>query len=310
MRLSGSVRRLRFWRRGPPARRVVAMLLAGLIGLVGAYSGLAVYKAKDYTTTPAQPFGAQTPAEHGMAYTAVTFAPQPDDGVSLEGWWIEREDAVRALVLVHGRYQDRTVMLALAKRLWERGYSLLLFDLRGHGRSASAGCTYGLREQWDVLGAVELVADRGYERASIGVLGWSLGGASALLAMAQEPGLQAVVSDSAYADGSPLLARNLLRPGLKLALRVLHAVNIDAVRPARAVARAEAGRVFLIHGAEDRAVPLEHLRRIQASGGDRIAEIWIVDGAGHIGAFPAAPDEYAERVATFFSANLAATPAR
>ncbi len=289
-----------------PAGRLYAVLFASLLGLSGFYSALAVYKAHDYTTTPRQPTGETTPRDFGMPYDVVSFPTQSDDSLILQGWWIGQERTARAIVLVHGRYQNRTSMLDLARRLWERGYSLLLFDLRGHGMSPSASCTYGLREQWDVLGAVDFVAGQGIERDSIGVLGWSLGGASALMAMEHEPGLAAVVSDSAYADGSPLLARNLLRPGLKLALRVVEGVNIDDVQPARSVARAETGRVFLIHGSADRAVPIAQMRKIEQSGGSRVVEPWVVSDAGHLGAFARVPDEYVDRVDRFFRATLVA----
>ncbi len=286
------------------ARRMLIAALGGFAVLVAAYAGLAVYKASDYTTTPPSPLGTTTPDEFGIAYEDVTFAPVSDEDIVLSGWWIKREDARRTAVLVHGRYQNRTAMLGLARELWEREYNVLLFDLRGHGRSTSTQASYGLREQWDVLGAVEFLEGRGISRQSVGVVGWSLGGASALMALAQPPGLQAVVSDSAYADGSPLLADNLLKPGLKLALDLVQGVDIDAVRPADAVGRAQTGSVFLIHGAVDRAVPVEHLQRIQQAGGDRVVQTWIVDDAGHIGSYALHPDEYVDRVNAFFRMTL------
>jgi dipeptidyl aminopeptidase/acylaminoacyl peptidase len=162
-----------------------------------------------------------------------------------------------------------------------------------------------LREQWDIVGAVEYVEGRGFGRDSIGVVGWSLGAASALMAMEHEPGLAAVVSDSAYANGSPLLARNALRPGLKIALRLVRDVDIDKVRPAQALSRTRRGGVLLIHGEDDRSVPRNHVRILEHSGGERVTATWIVPNAGHIGAYAANPEEYISRVLAFFDNELA-----
>jgi uncharacterized protein len=288
----------------PRRRIVVIMILLGLLALSFSYSALAVYKAIDYTTTPGQPLPSQTPATVGLEFEEVTFRSADDRAMRLGGWWIPRDDSRRVLILVHGRYGNRASYLSLARPFWERGFNLLLIDLRGHGQSATTPCSYGLREQWDVVGAVAFARSRGFEGPSIGVMGWSLGGVSALMALEHSPDIGALVSDSAYANADPLLADNLLRPGLKLAMRVVRGVDLDDVRADRALAAVEDRPVFLIHGADDHAVPLAQFDILRAAGGRTIADTWIVPGTDHVGAYSTDPAAYIERVASFFDREL------
>lgn len=246
--------------------RTVWAGMCAVVALTLLYSGLAVYKAFQYTTSAQPPF-ATTPADLGLPYESVTFRSAASDALPLSGWWIPKSGSSRAVILVHGRYQNRTTYLSLAKPLWIAGFNVLLFDLRGHGRSPPAPCTYGIQEQWDVVGAVRFARGRGMPAGSIGVIGWSLGAASALMAMRDDPDIGAVVSDSAYANADPLLARNPLRPGLALALRLVRGVDLRRVSPEEAIRHRDGRPVFLIHGARDDAVPLSQAYRLERAAG-------------------------------------------
>ena len=294
-------------RRTLRTRSAAAICVLGVCALVALYAGLACYKARQYTTTPRQPDITTSPAVIGLAYENVRFPSAANDGVQLTGWWIPNPGSTRAIILVHGRYDNRASHLALARPFFAAGYNVLLFDLRGHGASTPATCTYGLREADDVLGAVHFVESQGVLKGHIGAIGWSLGAASSLLAMQRSPDIAAVVSDSAYADSSPLLARNALRPGLKLAMRLTRGVNVNDVRPDRALADIAAHstrHVFLIHGAHDDAVPASQFDALRAAGGSAVAEAWLVPEAGHTGAYAADPDQYVARVVAFFAREL------
>lgn len=286
--------------------RIAVSILSPLLVLSVTYSALAVYTAIDYTTTPGQSLPSQTPATFGLTFEEVVFRSADGRQIRLGGWWIPQAGSERVLILVHGRYGNRASYLSLAKPLWERGFNLLLIDLRGHGQSESAACSYGLGEQWDIVGAVDLVRARGFDGTSIGVIGWSLGGVSALLALEQTRDIAAVVSDSAYANADPLLADNLLRPGLKLAMHVVRGVDLDEVRPDRALAEVEGRSVFLIHGADDRAVPLAQFDTLREAGRAVVTDTWVVPDVGHVGAYPGAPEAYVDRLMNFFDQKLGA----
>jgi dipeptidyl aminopeptidase/acylaminoacyl peptidase len=278
---------------------ICTLLLLGL-----TYSGLAIYKAHSYTTTPSQDVGSIVPPDDGLTYQTISFPSTADDGVTLSGWWIPNPNSRRVLILVHGRYANRMQMLPLVKPLWDRGYNVLLFDLRGHGKSTHVESTYGIKEEWDVIGAARYVKQQGYAPESIGVIGWSLGGASTLMAMGTSNDFAAAVADSAYADSKPLLARNPLKPGLALAMNWVDGVDLSKVRPVDAIHGLHGRSIMLIHGADDRVVPVSQELELEAAGGDSVKQVWIVPGAGHVGSYAMHPDEYTQKVSAFFDGAL------
>ena len=88
-------------------------LLLQPVACPASYSSLAVYKAYDYTTTPRR-HRAGDALRSRYALRVSEFSARSDDRLTLQGWWIEQEHEAPAVVLVHGRYQNRTSMLNLA----------------------------------------------------------------------------------------------------------------------------------------------------------------------------------------------------
>jgi pimeloyl-ACP methyl ester carboxylesterase len=84
------------------------------------------------------------------------------DGTRLSGWLIPAE-ADRAVILVHGVDSDAWSGAApdLARAYRSAGFSVLLFDLRAHGRSGGLRITLGRREREDIGAAVDLLLHKG-----------------------------------------------------------------------------------------------------------------------------------------------------
>ena len=108
--------------------------------LLVLYIGLAVYEAKAAMAIPRLPLN-DSPTSVSLDYEDVSFTSR-DDSVVLRGWYIPgKKDSV--IIIVHGGFQNRlddnVGTLGLARDLVERGYALLLFDLRGRGESEGKG---------------------------------------------------------------------------------------------------------------------------------------------------------------------------
>jgi len=91
-------------------------------------------------------------------------------------------------------------MLDIAAELVRQGHPVLLFDLRGSGRSGGDHYTMGAKEVWDMGGAIDYLNRRGLAANGVDVLGYSMGGATVLLDAPDEPLVRAVAEDSAYAE--------------------------------------------------------------------------------------------------------------
>jgi len=203
---------------------------------------------------------------------------------------------------------------AIARLLLVHGYSVLLFDLRGHGESGGTRYTLGIEEPRDILAAIDLAASRAeIDRSRVAVIGESLGGGSALMTVRADPSIGPVVTDSAFADADTVVGEaatqytNLpgwFNPGMVLMARVFLGLDLTQVSPARVVA-SQPGRAFLfIHCADDQGVLVHHAYDLKAASANPRTELWIVPGCGHVKAFATHPDEWAQHVLTFLGREL------
>jgi fermentation-respiration switch protein FrsA (DUF1100 family) len=312
-------------------RRIVAALLiiTGVATLL--YSGLSIYIATQLVYAPQIPITI-TPATYGLDYRPVSF-PSRDDHIMLKGWLIPgilpngKLTVQRTIISVHGARQNRTDTAAgaleFAVQLAHHGFAVLEFDMRGHGESPPAAFSLGYFEQRDVLGAVDFLRSGvlPYHDLSrpriIGGWGVSMGAATLLLAAASEPAIQAVVSDSAYADAMPILEREipkggglptLFTPGSLIAARALYGMDFYAVRPEDVVARIAPRPLFFIHGDHDPYTPAVNMNELVAAARaapNAHVQSWVCPGVYlHAQCFHIENQAYIDRVIAFFENAL------
>ncbi|MEO0973256.1 MAG: alpha/beta fold hydrolase, partial [Pseudomonadota bacterium] len=138
-----------------------------------------------------------SPANYGLDYEEVEF--QASDGVTLRGWLIAG-GTDRVIVQTHFGVQCNRAgwsakgrgpvkpwkrdinFLRQAEYLSRRGYSVLMYDIRGHG-SSDIGTTpwvsWGPEEARDVVAAVDYISNRDdFRSAPIGLLSICMGSAA------------------------------------------------------------------------------------------------------------------------------------
>ncbi len=290
-------------------------------GIIGVYLGLSSLLASRFKTTNRVKI-TSTPDAVGLPFQEVDFLSSIDFE-KISGWvvpaqsdWNSIKRSSPWVVMVHGDSANRADVaigaLEIMRDLAALGYSILAFDLRGCGESGGSSGSSGLFEQRDLLGALDYLCSRGVSYRNIGVLGFSLGGAVALLSCAIPGRAAAVVADGSFADlemvwglkadrGRWLLS--LLAPGIRLMGRILYGIDVAAISPARAVMRSRTP-TLLIHGDRDTIVPVSHARLIAKAGVHYAPSLWIVPGAGHMQAYNRNPREYMSRTSAFFRAHL------
>ena len=256
------------------------------------------------------------PSNYNLEFEYVEFLSRRGD-VLLSGWYLPGDSSSPHLIFVHGigsvRSGDNAV--ELAARMVELGYNVLMFDLRGHGSSGGDKVSGGYFERWDVLGAFDYLVDRGIGPDRTGLMGFSMGAATSILAAAEEPRITALVADSPFANASDLIAREAARttpipgwltpifmPAAKLMARGIYGIDIGALVPEKAVA--DLGYpVLVIHGIADELIPWKQGQRV-ASAAEAGSSIWLVPGVDHVDAFLTHPDEYVRRVSEYFDSRF------
>ena len=300
------LRRLRKWR---------IPLAGALVFLALLYGGVSVFLANGVTKAEREAFD-HTPTEYNLPFEDVEFTTRGSD-ITLKGWHIPTTEDAPTIIFVHGLGSSRAgdEAVGLAARLWAEGFNTLLFDLRGHGTSGDGKVSGGYFEQNDLLGAYDYLIGRGVPAERIGVIGFSMGAATSVLGVAQEPGIRALVVDSPFANAGDLIAQEVSRRtpvpkwlvpffglGTKLAASVLHDINLGDIDPESAAADIDYP-ILLIHGMEDERIPMEQGLRVHAAS-HQSSSLWLVPDTDHVDAFLNFPDEYTERVVAYFRGRL------
>ena len=239
------------------------------------------------------------PEEFRLSVEEVTITA--DDGVKLAAWLLPRAGAP-AVVLLHGYPAEKADMLPIAAALAPR-FTVLLLDQRYFGQSGGRATTIGFRERGDLRRAIDVLADRGFRE--VGVFGFSLGGAVALLTAAEDPRIRAVAAYAPFADLTTLGHElygwlwvlkypfvGLLR-GWSL---LFFGHDITAVSPERAAA-AVSVPVLLVASREDEQIPFTHAERLRRALADNPKVELVVMDRGRHGELPGG---FEARLAQFF----------
>jgi cephalosporin-C deacetylase-like acetyl esterase len=242
----------------------------------------------------------------------VTFPAR--DGVRLAGWLVPAEQARGGIILCHGHPMNRTEMLPWARMLQSAGFHVLLFDFRALGQSEGDLCTIGYHEVRDLLGAADYLTERP-EMAGLplGVYGISMGGATALMAAAQDERFVAVAAHAAYATleraihqrGRMMLgpAGTLFsRPALYWSRRWL---DIDPcnISPRDVVAAIAPRPLFLSHGLRDFTINPDDARAIYAAAAEP-KTLRLLPRSWHIAIHASEREGYEGALRAFFIDNL------
>jgi uncharacterized protein len=245
-----------------------------------------------------------SPADYRLVVENVTI--QAEDGVSLSGWFAPRAGAP-AIVMLHGYPAEKADLLPLATALAPE-FATLLVDQRYFGDSGGRATTLGFRERDDLKRMLDFLDSRG--TAPVGVFGFSLGGAVALLAAAEDPRIRAIAAYAPFADlrilGHELyawmwLARYPFVETMLLWSRLLLGADISRPAPVDAAARL-AVPVLLVHSRQDEQIPFRHAERLRAAlAGNARAEFDFVQRGRH----GELPWGFESRLVGFFRRTLA-----
>ena len=308
---------------------LVAVAVAALVVVYGAASVLVYDKLSRVTTVcsggRADPTSYVIPNVDTTPYllpepTTPSFPARNDAGVTIAASWYPAAVGLDAptVILSHGFTGCRFGPgdLLAAGMLHRHGIAVLMIDLRNHGDSTKVDMRFagGVVEYRDVLGAWDWLRAQGVPERRIGLLGFSLGAATTMIAMGQEPRIAAIWADSSYGDiGSALrdeLARNsyptILQAGGVVAGKIIGGVDLESHSPLETTTLLHGRPIFLTHGLLDQRINVRYAYELAASvaAHGEVAGLWIVPDAGHTEAIRLHPVEYEQRLSDFFGGAL------
>jgi dipeptidyl aminopeptidase/acylaminoacyl peptidase len=235
------------------------------------------------------------------------------DNVLLDGLFFH--GARPSLVILASGYGDtQEQMFSIAEFLHHAGFSILTYNSRARATSGGKYVTLGALEQQDVVSLVNYaIGRRDVDASRIGILGISMGGATAILAAAKDKRIRAVVDDSGFSDASGIIAASFEHfihlPAFPFApitvgIADLRAnIDVSRVRPIDVIGEISPRPMLIIHETGDSVVPVDNsIRNFSAAREPK--ELWLVPGSGHGQAQTTAKLEYQNKVIRFFEAAL------
>jgi pimeloyl-ACP methyl ester carboxylesterase len=279
------------------------------IGGIVAFTLLTAIVARKVTTRrPPDP--ADPPSNYGIAYEEVHFASR--DKTPLVGWWIPaRVPGAFTIILCHGQNGSMDHDTRQMVPLHRAGFNVLMFDMRAHGRSGGDQITMGMYEKEDLLGALDHL-DTAHGVVRVGVLGFSMGAATALITAALTDRIVAVVADGSFVHFKNTMARQIMRQGVP-SYRVAWQIAAWALVAAAVSTEGRIDQVdvmlwtphvrcpvLFIHGSADPLITTEEVRRMSELCAGPY-ELWIVEGVGHRGTYDTNPNKYNARVIDWFN---------
>lgn len=218
------------------------------------------------------------------------------DGTAIDTWLLGARDsqgnAVRArgtALLIHGLWDAKAHLLGPARHIAAAGFDVVLADLRSHGRSGGTFCTFGSREKHDLLAVMDSLTAEGLIGGPRYVMGFSMGGGTAVQYAALDPQCRGVLAMAPVASARLIMTRLLLvfspfmgrsrmdrvigRAGELAGFCVEAASAIDAASQLRCP-------LSVVHGMLDGTVPMSHGRLVyEAARAPR--RLTLVPWAGH-----------------------------
>lgn len=286
-------------------------ILIGIILLTIALSLILVYVN---THPPRYPLHIP-PSTYRVDYEPLSFTTE--DGIILKGWLVKPPHPKAkspAIIICHGVGANKSDFTELAISFSRRGYYVLLFDFRAHGESGGRRTSLGYHEQKDIAAALSSLQSRPQiDKKRVGIYGFSMGGAAAILAAAKSGAFAAVAADSAFTSlrdqahdaitGFYRMPSFPFVPLTILGYELFFQTRVSNISPVQVIRGISPAPVLIIAGEGDRLIPADNGRRLfAAAGGPK--ELWLIPGADHGGTLAAAGPEYEQRLGAFFDRYL------
>ncbi len=224
-----------------------------------------------FTTHPTRIESGLTPENYNLPFEEITLTTK--DGISIAGWFIpsfvktSEGKPAPAIILLHGYPAEKGDLLSIASTL-HPDFNILLIDFRYFGKSGGSFTTLGTKERLDLETATDFLESRGFGK--VGVLGFSLGGAVAILQAEQDSRITAVVSYASFADLTLLgkdayarlpIIREALVPLMKFWAKLFW--GVDTSRSPQKAAQNMQTPILIIHTKQDEQIPFHHAKLLR-----------------------------------------------
>ncbi|MEM1154642.1 MAG: alpha/beta hydrolase [Pseudomonadota bacterium] len=282
------------------------LVLALVLVLAAAGGAISLYQMASSLAAPSQRMVGAPPEDLPVEAIVVS----RDGAAPLHGWYIEGHPSLGGVLLMHGIRADRRQMMDRARFLNAAGYSVLSIDFQAHGETQGDSVTFGYLESFDARDAMAYLRSRVGDRP-VGVIGFSLGGAAALLGP-QPLQADAVVLEAVFSTLERAVQNRMVRSfggfgNIVSALLLIQVpprvgIPLDDLAPILAIPRLHVP-VMIVAGTDDVHTLASESRALYAEANEPKV-LWMIEGARHQDFYAYTPIEYRARILSFFEGYL------
>jgi uncharacterized protein len=195
----------------------------------------------------------------------------------IHGWWLPGESPVKpaeVLLYLHGRGFNIGANISQSYRFRQLGFSVLLIDYRGYGRS-QGGFPHESQIYEDAETAYNyLVKQRQFSPSQILLYGHSLGGAVAIELAIKHPEVAGLIVQSSFTSMADMVEGYSLMRIFPVRLLLTQRFNSIAKVPSLRMP------VLFVHGTADPLIPATMSKKLYASS-PQPKELLLVPNAKH-----------------------------
>jgi len=227
-----------------------------------------------------------SPEKIGLSYEDVYI--ETADNIKLHGWFLHaqkesNETAKTTVVLLHGNAENISTHIGAVYWLPKEGFNVFLYDYRGYGKSEGELSIESAIS--DVAKVINHLTKRDdVDKSKLIIFGQSLGAAIAANAVAKyqtKYNISALVLESGFSDFRKIAKEKLNESWLTWALQWPLSLTItNNYSPAKALSHISDLPILIIHGDNDKVIPLKHGKRLYDSA-SQPKDIWIVPDGLH-----------------------------
>ena len=211
----------------------------------------------------------------------------------MHGWWIPASQPnAQVLLYLHGNGINIGANVAHANRFHRLGFSVLLPDYRGYGRSEGSFPTEAAVYQDAAVAWDYLVQERKIQPEQIFLYGHSLGGAVAIDLAVKQPDAAGLIVESSFTSIRDIVDSQSIYRIFPIDL-ILNQ-RFDSIRKVRSLALP----VLFIHGTADLRVPATMSQQLYEAAPEP-KQLILIPNAGHNNTAETAGDKYFQLMQKF-----------
>lgn len=204
--------------------------------------------------------------------------------------YLQKKYTHRWVLVVHGYGGNGDIMDYASKKYYDKGYNVVIPDLRGHGKSQGKFIGMGSLDKRDIEKIIRLIV-KGDEKAEIILHGVSMGGAAVIMTAADDKSrnIRAVISDCSFDRADNIIAYQIshnfhIMPYpiiglLDFICRHRAGYSLKKTSPVNDVGKIRIPVLF-IHGDKDSLVPVKMVYRLYKKAKCK-KDIFVCHNAGH-----------------------------